>query len=240
MWENFKRTSTLITTTDLNNFRQNVPKIRDSVDPVACVTAVKQTIEKVITIHLGVRPGLLSDHLLEAVIAEIIQNYNGLTLRDIEHAYERHQFPERNDWRNVTKAEIMAPLIAWNNMRARIANDWEKCKAEEIEKAEGLKKAAAFKEASRIKYNEAVEALEWSGTIYEAAAIAKDIAQHIDQARKDEMWAAAKQKAEDIETANAKAKRLGEIVDFDRIGRTPKRLMAEMIVLEGIKNGVKI
>lgn len=225
---------------DINNFKSNLPRIKDSVDPKELLKAIKRTIEKVITIHLGVRPGLLSDDLIEAVIFDLISKFSDFTTKDIEWSYERFNFKKRDDWRMVTKSEILEPIQSWAYVRVGIMEEFEKFQQQQKEESEAESKILQFKKESRIIYNKCVDELEWTGSIFHASAIAKDLAVFLDQETKDEFWVEAKKESKQTNEENDKIKRLGGSIDVKRIGRTPERVYSELIVIESIKNGQKL
>ena len=212
--------STLISNNDLINYHSNGLKIGDYTDASKLLIDVKTMIERVIEIHYGIRAGLLSEALIESTIKEIVKRFKTLTVRDIDHAYER-AIITKNDWRNVTKKEVIEPIQNWWNKKEAIRVEFEKHKIEEIELNQAIEAEAIFKNESKKLYNECLKSGEWIGSVFQASSIGKDIAQHIDQSIKSDLW----------KTANEMH---GKLINIEEIGVSTLKIYSKLIVEYGV------
>lgn len=193
-------------------------------------------LEKMITIHFGIRPGLLSDDLIEACIADIIKKFKNLTVRDIQHAYER-TIIQKDDWKNVTKREVLQPIENWWNQKEKIRLEFERFKKEQELKNQIEHEKQLFKEESVQLYQEAIVSGEWNGSVFHASIIARQIAEHIDQETKDQLWIESKREKKRIE---AEAKESDKKLDFSNLGVTALRIFSGKIVEKGVELKIEL
>lgn len=200
--------------------------------------AVQQIIENISEIYYGVRPGQLTDTMLIALASEIIQKFEDITLEDIGYAYERYAVTPRSDWKAPTKEEYIKPLRMWWNQKLAIRYEFKKYRDEQAEKIEANQKRLLFIAESKRIYNDSVDALEWLGDIFNANAIAKDLLSvHLEPDIKSALWLQAKQKRYELVKAS---EQLDGLFNTELLSRTTVRIYSELIVLECIKNGIKI
>jgi len=197
---------------------------------------LNSVVKKVMEIHFGVRSGLISDDFMESVIVSLRKKFGSLTAREIEFAFSRVEI-KKEDFRQVTLREFLLPVQIWYQKKAEIENKIEAFEREQREKEEGIRKAAEFKNQSIVIYNESRVSGKWCGTIFNANAIARDIAKKIDQSVKNKLWTDA-QKAKRLQ--DVKAEENPNSIDFKNIGFTAERIFGELIVKEGIKQKIDI
>lgn len=207
-------------------------------NPLTRLAAIQGIITKMVDIYYGIRPGLLSDNVMEHVAGEIATRLNTLSISDIQRAFKNAHIERNDSWKNITVQEILSPIQVWFNQKEKIKREFNDFVLKQTEEERKAKEAVDFYESSKVIYNQCVDELEWTGTIFQASAIAKEVAKHIDQERKDELWKKAKEKKSKIDEANREMKRLGGATKT--IGYSDVRIFAELIVIEGIKNGIKL
>lgn len=197
---------------------------------------MKETIEKICVIHFGIRSGLLDELLIESVISTIISKFKTLTTRDLMSSFERIEI-KKDGWKNITKRDLIDPIQNWWNKKEEIRIEFEKYQSElaEIEQAES--KIEEFKNVSIDVYRKSIVCGEWQGDIFHANAIARDIAIGIPKHIKNELWAEAKRKKY-IQDKAFKEDPKSEL--FMNTGITAERIFSELVVIQGIKQRIKL
>lgn len=239
-WKNYKNNSTAISKADLDNVWQNYPKIADSQDPKKLLIELDTIMATMCKVYYGIPEQFISKDLIKAVCAEITKKHNQMTLQDIQHAFDRAIITPPKNWKSVTKQELMAPIVAWTNYKEKIKQDFNNYKRQQHEEEKRAAEAEKFRQDSIAFYNECVDNLEWTGTIFQASAIRKDLNKHFEQEKKQEIWEQAQEQYAKTEEAINDAKRRGITMDMNTIGYSAKRLYSEMLVREGIQNGIKL
>jgi hypothetical protein len=123
-----------------------------------------------------------------------------------------------------------------NETAVKVQREIEKNKAKELEENEKGKAEQFKKESIRI-YKASLIVKEWQGDIFNANAIARDIAPSIHQHIKDEIWQEA-QVQKNKQDSNYQQN--PDKMDLSNVGLTAKRIFSELIVIEGIKQRIKL
>lgn len=200
---------------------------------------IQFAIEKNCEIYFGIRSGLLTDLIKEAVITDIVKKFDNLSIKDLDFSFEKYAVKSES-WKAITKAEILAPVFTWWNKKESIRLEFEKFENEGLEDARRESDALEFKEKALGVYRESVSSLEWLGSIFEASAIARDVAEHIEQDVKSNLWketVKAKEEADEIEKERKKYK---QRLIPENFGHSIIRLYSLAIVELGIENGVEL
>lgn len=234
--KSFKATSKKIAKSDLKLYNQDPNTLESYSNPLSLVRDVKETIEKICVLHFGVRSGLLDEVLIESVVSTIILKFKTLTTHDLGSAFERVEV-DRNNWKNITKRDLIEPIQNWWNKKEEIRLEFEKYKRDVQEAEQAEQKEHKFYNDSINIYRQSLVSANWEGSIFQASSIAKDVAKHIDQIQKNELWQQAQRKKRSQDKA---FKEDPTKIIFDNIGLTEVRLYSELIVQYGIKNKIEI
>lgn len=240
MWKDYKEKSIAISKSDLDHVWHSKPKIEDYMDPKKLIIDIDNLISRTCKVYYGIPEQFISDELVEEVAKEIVKKYKTLTFDDLTHAYERWNMERKDNWKNVTKQELIAPIQAWSNYQQKIKEDFNCYKRQIQEEDERQAAAEAFRKESIEFYNECVDNLEWTGTIFQASAIRMDLNKHFSAEIKKELRDQAMETYQRTQEAYNDATRRGIRLGMDNIGYSAKRIYSELLVKEGIKNGVKI
>lgn len=221
-------------------YESNSLKIQDYQSAEALIEDIQLMLERCASIYYGIRAGLLSDDLIESVIAEIIKRFKSITIKDIEHSFERAVIV-KEDWRNLTKREMIEPIQNWWNYKENIRIEFEKHQKEAEEIEAGKVKEEEFKNQSIIVYKESMLQLEWLGTVFQASAIAKDyISEHIEDKKRAELWNDAIRLFKEAKEKTKEQSKKKEVLIPANFGISTLKLYSELIVKEGIKQQIEI
>lgn len=239
MWKNFKTKSTTIQKNDLDHFVVNQPALADYVDIYQLGKDLDTVLSNICIVYFGIREGLIPDEIIEQTSAEIVKRFKGLRIADINYAFERANIEKPDTWRNITKVELIEPIEKWANYKEKIRQEFQKYQKELENEKEHERLKQEFYEESKKLYNDCVDSLEWTGTIFQASVIFKEVGKGWPQEEKDAIWAEAQKKKAEQDQEKQDTKRGGKL-SIDNFGYSAIRLCAEMVVIEGIKRGVKI
>ena len=239
--QSFKeQTAASLSINDLNQAIKKSPTFKEFPTVKDLVSFLNKELSDVLSIYYGIGAGSVTDALLESCIKEIVEKLPDLKAGDIRHAYDRWNY-DRDNWKTPTKRELLEPLYGWRNQVVIIENKYkDHVRKIELEQ-ESQQKAEEFKAHSITVYNDCLESLEWTGTLFEAAVIAPEIAKHIDPEIKAELWEQAGAEMYEREEARELEFKKGIKNPFEYFdGVTRKRIYSRLIVIEGIKNGLTL
>lgn len=234
--KSFKSTSTRINKADLSRYNLSTNNLASYSNPLSLVKDVKETIENICIIHFGVRSGLLDEVLIESVIQTIISKFKSLTTKDLMSAFERIEV-KSNNWKNITKRDLIEPIQNWWNKKEEIRLEFEKYQKELSEKEEAERKEEEFKNLAIDTYRKSIVCAEWLGDIFQANAIYKIVLRQIQLHKKNELWQEAQVQKNKQDALHEKDPSL---TDLSNYGMTAKRIFGELIVIEGIKQKIRI
>ena len=229
-------TSTRIKKTDLAKYNQNENTLAKYSNPLSLVTDVKTTIENICVIHFGIRAGLLDAALMDSIVSTIILKFKSLTTLDLMSSFERIEI-KNDSWKNITKRDLIDPIQNWWNKKEEIRLEFERYKAEIEEEKKAEDKIKYFKDLSVCVYNKSLVCNEWLGTVFQANAIYKDVNRQLQTHKKKELWQEAqvqKNKQDAIHQQDP------DKLDITNIGFTAKRIYGNLVILEGIKQRIRI
>jgi len=210
-------------------------------NPLSKLVAVQKAIEKNCEIHFGIRSGLLSDDLIEAVISDICNKYGTLSIKDLDFAFDNYA-EERKDWKMITKKDILNPVIKWLQWRERIRIDYEKHQNEINKEAESEQKRKEFEIESLELYSQSLKVNEWKGDIFHASSIAKKyLADKFSQDVKAELWEQAQR---EYRTAKIQAEEQAKDPTFqptpEMMGVSALRIFSSLIVKKAVIQNITI
>lgn len=161
---------------------------------------LQKTLEMAIELHCGITPKQLSDVVINNCIKEIVTKFNYLTSAEILAAFELSKgIKDSNNWRALTKWEIIKPIESFASQKAQILVEFEKFAAIQEEREQIENKIQSFRKDSLEKYRESLEKGVWIGSMFEANEIAKDlIAPEIEDKIKNQIFSETKTELKEL------------------------------------------
>lgn len=175
-------------------------------------------------IYYGIRSGQLSEALTDKVVKKILDEYNELSISDIEYAYERFR-KEKTDWRNITFDELMIPIKQYYKIKFAVNRERMLMEKELQEKTEREKKENEFINISFDLYKKSLGLDYYLGDVFHARKI---YGKFISKISEDIL--------SDLQLeANRQSAKLTEENSYNFL-YTPERLYAKMVVDYAVKN----
>jgi len=224
-----KLTSRLVSsgeqTTNVKVFFKDYTPINKVQDQCAVICDVHSTVIDCIDIYFGVRANQISEALLQSVVKTIFENYYDLAVEEIVTAYETFT-PQKTDWRNVTKPEILKPIYEYTKLKKRVLSEYDKQIKEQVIEQERLNEAKVFYTKSCDIYQNSLKEGVWLGDCFNASVIYKRFRDYFTQEQKNEL----KKKASEL---FYKYNNENEIMYY---AYSEDRILANLVVETAIKN----
>ena len=238
-WKEFSKTSTIskVSKTDLKLYNENPNTLQSYSNPLSLVADVKQTIERVYIIYFGVRVGQVDDVLTTSIVSTIILKFKSLTTQDLINAFERIEI-KKDGWKHITKSDIIDPIANWWNVKTKITSDFQIFKDQQNEAEESKRLKRLFIDESIGIYKASLKAGEWKGDVFNASVIAKGLVNNFTKEQKQSLYDDAERQKKYLDSVDLENEK--ESIKIGSIGVTVKRLYAELIVKESIKNNIEL
>lgn len=150
-----------------------------------------------------------------------------LTVDEIEHCFERF-VEQKTDWRNITKFELMQPILKFYNLKLKIASALEHEELEEQEKILSIEKQNLFYYECIEMYNQSLINEIWIGTIFHATILHKKFRSKFSDIEVDNL-------KKDAEIIYNKYQNEDENM-FTFFAHTKERILANLVLDIAIKN----
>lgn len=214
-----------IDTKNLKLYFNNYKPIKSYEDQMSVIVEIHSKIIDCIDIYYGIRANQLSEALINNVVKTIFEQFNEISIEEIFYAYDTFT-PQKNDWRNVTKQEILKPIYDYLKSKKKVLLEHEK-QQKEIESENKRKKDAEdFYKISCDLYNESLYENKWKGDCFNASVIFKRFRDYFTQDEKNDL----KKKASEL---FYKYKSENEIMFY---AYSEERILANLVVEKAVEN----
>lgn len=220
-----KLTSVGIQVNNVKTYFNDYTPIKAQKDQCNVVLDIHSKVIDCIDIYFGIRANQLSDALIDNIVKTIYQNYNDLSVEEILIAYDTHT-PQKTDWRNVTKPEILKPINDYLRTKKRILIEYQNQIKEQTLEGERLIEAQNFYNKSCDIYNQSLIEKKWLGDCFNASVIYKKFRDNFTQEQKNDL----KQKASEL---FYKYQKENEIMFY---AYSEERILADLVIETAIKN----
>jgi len=184
----------------------------------------------VATVYYGVNPDNLATNLIKGSVIHLVENYHGITLEDLATAYKRKEILKAKGV-GITIGELIQPVAEWWKVKTAAVEASRAVERKQQQRAESEAKYNAWLEECKDYYEKALEVGEWSGGVFRAATVFKDL--EIELTDEEE-----KEFREQAERTAKASKIMG--VKSQYFGVTEDRVYSELVVQEAVKRGIKI
>jgi hypothetical protein len=205
--------------------RGNQIAIQMHPDKVDCAVQIFKKIVDSADIYYGIRAGQLSEALTDKVVKIILRDYSELSVDDIDYAFERYR-KEKNDWRNITFDELIAPLAQYHKVKYAVNKEMAKLQKEIEENEDRIEKDKEFLKISEDLYEESVSGSMFLGDVFHARKIYGNLIGRINEDTLKDMQ----------QNAIRESRELSETNPFLHLSHSPERIYAKMVVDYGILN----
>lgn len=206
--------------------RGNQVSIQMHPDKIECAVQIFKKIVDSADIYYGIRAGQLSEALTDKLVKTILRDYSELSIDDIDYAFERYR-KEKNDWRNITFDELIAPLAQYHKIKYAVSKELLKLQKEIKESGERDEKEREFISISQNLYDESLKSGNtYLGDIFHARKIYGDLIGRIDETILSDLQRESNFQSHELSMSNP----------FLHLSHTPERIYAKMVVDYGIAN----
>lgn len=206
--------------------RGNQIAIQMHPDKIECAVQIFKKIVDSADIYYGIRAGQLSEALTDKVVKTILRDYSELSIDDIDYAFERYR-KEKNDWRNITFDELIAPLAQYHRVKYAVNKEFLKLQQEIKEKNERDIKDREFTSISQNLYEESLKSSDmYLGDVFHARKIYGNFLGRIDENILSDFQREANFKSNELSMSNP----------YLHLSHTPERIYAKMVVDYAIAN----
>jgi len=210
---------------------ENELKIYEEENQIETAKKIHSALIDCCVLYYGIHISQIQEVVLITAIQKIIKEFNSISIKEIFHAFERIEIQKQV---TITIEDLLKPIRKYIYVKNYISKEFQNHLKEEQEKLQAVEKAIQHREECLNFYAEALSSGIWKGTIFHAVTIAKDfkISKLLHPEQVFEFWETSKREFKVIEN---------DVENFlENFGKTAERLFAEKLIIEAIKQKIKL
>lgn len=194
---------------------------------------------KICSLYFGVHPTQIQEDLIFLATKKIINEFNQISIEELVHAYDRIEIQRQV---TLTIEDLIQPVKKYIFAKNYISAEQEKIQKQEIEEQIAEQKKIEHLKTCVLRYEESLKAGKWLGNIFEAITTAKEfnLKQYLSKEQTLLFWNEAKNEYFELKKQEKEDEK-NELQNFlSNLGKTAERIYAEKIVVECIKQKIKL